>query len=66
MQPLFGQVVFVAGSQKYGWEDVLLAAKRWDDWATLEQEVRQGFACLNDSRYACRLNDYEVSCAGLS
>jgi hypothetical protein len=21
---------------------------------------------VNDSRYACRLNDYEVSCAGLS
>lgn len=28
MKTLFGQVVFVAGSRQYDWEDVVLAANR--------------------------------------
>jgi len=45
MNGLFGQAVFIVGGRAYCWEDVLLAAMRWGDWALLEEETRQGLAC---------------------
>jgi hypothetical protein len=46
MEKLFGQAVFSVGDKGYAWEDVLLAAKVRGDWADLENELRQGLACL--------------------
>ena len=45
MEALFGRVVFTSGDRKYDWVDVVLAARLWGDWASLEEEVRQGIAC---------------------
>lgn len=46
MKPLFGQVVFSVGKAEYCWEDVVLAAELWGDWARLRERVREGAACL--------------------
>ena len=46
MKPLFGQVVFSVGKAEYCWEDVVLAAELWGDWARLREKVREGVACL--------------------
>ena len=46
MKPLFGQVVFSIGKAEYCWEDVVLAAVLWGDWARLREKVREGVACL--------------------
>ncbi|HXH09282.1 MAG TPA: hypothetical protein VNP04_05900 [Alphaproteobacteria bacterium] len=43
---MFGQTVFTIGNQGYTWADVVLAAHLWGDWATMEQDVRAGLACL--------------------
>ncbi len=46
MNSLLGQLVFSVGRQQYYWDDVILSARRWGDWADLEKELRQGIACL--------------------
>jgi hypothetical protein len=46
MKTLLPQVVFVVGGQAYDWADVALAARLWRDWDILEEEVRQGLACV--------------------
>ena len=46
MKALMTQVVFVVGGQPYDWADVALAARLWRDWDILEEEVRQGLACV--------------------
>lgn len=46
MNSLLGQLVFSIGRQQYYWDDVILSARRWGDWADLEKELREGIACL--------------------
>jgi len=46
MDALFGRVVFSVGQEAYRWEDVLLAAMLWGDWARLERQAQEGLACL--------------------
>jgi hypothetical protein len=46
VKALLTQVVFVVGGQPYDWADVALAARLWRDWDILEEEVRQGLACV--------------------
>jgi hypothetical protein len=46
MNSLLGQLVFSVGRQQYYWDDVILSARRWGDWANLEKELREGIACL--------------------
>lgn len=46
MKALLGQVVFSVESQKYSWNDVILAAKLRGDWATLEKGLYEGLACV--------------------
>jgi hypothetical protein len=45
-----GQPAFTVEGTRYSWEDILLAARAWGDWADLEVEVRQGVACLRHLR----------------
>ncbi len=46
MKALMGRIVFSVGSQKYIWDDVILAAKLRGDWARLEKELCEGMACV--------------------
>ena len=46
MNSLLGQLVFSIGRQQYYWDDVILSARLWGDWADLEKELREGIACL--------------------
>jgi hypothetical protein len=46
LHTLVGRPVFSVAGTGYCWEDVILAARAWGDWAAVEQEVRQGIACL--------------------
>jgi hypothetical protein len=46
LRTLVGQPAFTVEGTRYFWEDILLAARAWGDWADLEVEVRQGVACL--------------------
>jgi hypothetical protein len=46
LHTLVGQPVFSVDGADYFWEDVVLAARSWGDWAALEQEVRHGIACV--------------------
>lgn len=46
MEQLFGQLVFAIGNTEYNWEDVVFAARIRGDWTRLENELRQGLACL--------------------
>lgn len=50
---LFGRRIFSVGEAAYVWEDLILAAHLWGRWAALEEEVRDGLACLH------RLEDIE-------
>jgi hypothetical protein len=43
---LASKPVFRVGEQVYCWDDVVLAARRWGDWADLVREVREGVACI--------------------
>lgn len=43
-QALLSEVVFAVGEQAYRWDDVILAAGLWGEWAGLEEQVRQGLA----------------------
>jgi hypothetical protein len=45
-----GQPAFTVEGTQYFWEDILLAARAWGDWADLEVEARQGVACLRHLR----------------
>ncbi|HYL79389.1 MAG TPA: hypothetical protein VEU07_01170, partial [Candidatus Acidoferrum sp.] len=47
MPALSGRRMFSVGATTYVWEDVVLAAVLWGDWAGLEREVRDGLACLH-------------------
>lgn len=53
MPALSGRRMFSVGATTYVWEDVVLAAILWGDWAGLEHDVRDGLACLH------RLEDIE-------
>ena len=46
MRELLGRVVFSVGGAEYTWEDVVLAAESWGDWARLRERAREGVACL--------------------
>jgi hypothetical protein len=46
VEHVFGQVVFSVGDSTYRWEDVVLAAELWGDWARLRDSARQAAACL--------------------
>jgi hypothetical protein len=46
LHTLVGRPVFSVAGTNYAWEDVILAAKAWGDWTAVEQEVRQGIACV--------------------
>ena len=46
MKSLLGQLVFSVGCQQYYWDDVILSARLWGDWADLEKELCGGIACL--------------------
>ncbi len=50
MKTLFGKQVFSVGGAQYYWEDVVLAAMAWGDWAFLKEEVRKGLACAKRMR----------------
>jgi hypothetical protein len=50
LQSLAGQVIFVVGPNSYTAADVVLAAKAWGDWQRLEQEIREGIACIRHAR----------------
>lgn len=39
-------ILFEVDGRRYSWDDVVLAAKVWGDWAGVEQETREGLACL--------------------
>jgi hypothetical protein len=45
LESLARQVVFAVGQIVYSGSEVVLAAKAWGDWASLEQEAREGIAC---------------------
>jgi len=49
---LVGQLAFAVADTNYFWEDVVLSARAWGDWATLDTEVRQGIACVKRLRDA--------------
>ena len=46
MDTLLREVVFAVDGTPYLGGDVVLAAKRWGEWTSLEEQVRQGVACL--------------------
>ena len=46
MTTLFGRPLFSVGDRPYFWEDVVLAAMLGDAWTSLEQQLRQGLACV--------------------
>ena len=50
LKSLVGQFAFAVEEAGYTWEDVILAARAWGDWAALEAEVREGIACLQHRR----------------
>jgi hypothetical protein len=46
LRTLVGVPVFGVSGTDYCYEDVILAAQAWGLWPALEEEVRQGVACL--------------------
>jgi hypothetical protein len=46
MKPSPGRQIFTVGEAAYAWEDLVLAAHLWGDWAALQGRVRAGIACL--------------------
>jgi hypothetical protein len=44
------QLVFRVGAENYIFADIILAAQAWNDWASLEQETREGIACVKHAR----------------
>jgi len=46
MKTLVTQKVFSVGNKAYLWGDVMLAAKLCGEWAKLEEELREGIACV--------------------
>ena len=64
MRELFGQVVFSVGSAIFLWEDVVVAAELWGDWARVRVRAREGLACvqrLDDEEDA--ISDEEIEAA---
>jgi hypothetical protein len=59
MRRLSGRVVFAVGKAEYRWEDVLLAAGSWGDWAALRAEAGRGLACMEHARRAGRVPSTE-------
>ena len=49
MRELLGRVVFSVGGAEFTWEDVVLAAESWGDWARLRERAREGVACPHDA-----------------
>ncbi len=45
MLPLLEERIFSIGGVTLAGRDVVAAARRWGDWARLEEEVRRGLAC---------------------
>jgi hypothetical protein len=45
LRALVGQPAFAVEGTVYFWEDAVLAARAWGDWAALEAEAREGVAC---------------------
>ncbi len=50
LQTLVGRRAFSVEETEYFWEDVILAAGASGDWAALENEVREGVACIRHMR----------------
>ncbi len=50
MSSMRERVVFTVGADVYRWDDVFRDARRRDEWARLELEVREGAACLDAGR----------------
>lgn len=48
MQALYGRPVFAVDGNTFFWEDVVLDAVRRGKWNRLEQEVREGFAAMEE------------------
>jgi hypothetical protein len=46
MDAFLRQLVFSVGDEQYLWEDVILSARVRGEWADLENELREGLACL--------------------
>jgi hypothetical protein len=46
LKSLVGRLAFQVDGTDSGWEDVVLAARLWGDWAALETEVCEGIACI--------------------
>lgn len=42
---VLGRPVFSVDGQEYRWEDVVLAANAWHEWAKLESRAAEGVAC---------------------
>jgi hypothetical protein len=58
---LFGQAVFSVAGRTYFWEDVVLAAMLWGEWAAIETRARRGLACLTRVRRSGeRLDTLEI------
>ena len=49
LDALLGQLAFRVDGTGYFWEDVAVAVWAWGDWAALEDEVRQGIACVRQA-----------------
>src|SRR3989442_13262363 len=66
MATLSGSRIFTVGGTAYVWEDVVLAAHLWGDWTALEQQVRDGLACLArlDEDDEDGLDEADVDAAG--
>src|SRR5947208_2338610 len=45
LRALVGHPAFAVEGTVYFWEDAVLAARAWGDWAALEAEAREGVAC---------------------
>jgi hypothetical protein len=64
MKRLFGQEVFSTAGRTYCWEDVVLGAALWGEWAAIETRTRRGLACLARSRRGDeKLDKREVAAA---
>src|SRR2546427_523631 len=66
MATLSGSRIFTVGGTAYVWEDAVLAAHLWGDWTALEQQVRDGLACLArlDEDDEDGLDEADVDAAG--
>jgi hypothetical protein len=61
MQALYGRPVFVVEGDTFFWEDVVLDAIRRGKWSGLEQEVREGFAVLEEIESSSEDEEFEAA-----